>query len=77
VAFLAWRVWRGGTISWVLLMLASVWNLAAIVFASEAPWSWSVYWQATAAAVQLGALFSPAIWNRLGVTRRSAVSSSR
>jgi len=66
LTFLAWRVWRGGTISWTLLMLASLWNLAAIAFGAVAPWTFSIYWQAAIAAIQLALLFSPALRHRLG-----------
>ena len=70
LTFLAWRAWRGGTISWALLMLGSVWNLIAIVLGAAAPWNPAVYWQAAIAAIQLALLFSPAIHHRLGRTAR-------
>jgi hypothetical protein len=70
LAFLSWRVWRGGTISWVLLMLISLWGLAAITFGAVAPWNWSIYGQAALAAIQVALLFSPAIWTGLGGPRR-------
>jgi hypothetical protein len=64
--FLAWRVCRGGTISWALLMLGSAWSLFAIVLGSVAPWSLEVYWQTAIAVVQLALLFGPGIHRRLG-----------
>jgi hypothetical protein len=61
LAFLAWRVSRGGTFSWTLLMLGSAWGLFAMVVGAVAPWSLDVYGQAAISAVQLALLFSPAI----------------
>jgi hypothetical protein len=70
LGFLAWRVCRGGTISWAILMLLSAFNLAVTVVGTVWPWSFSTYWQAALAAIQLGLLFSPAVWHRLGTRRR-------
>jgi len=64
--FLAWRTWRGGTISWALFMLGSVWSLVAIIFGAVTPWTSAIYWNAAIAAVQLALLCSPAIRQRLG-----------
>ena len=74
VAFLAWRIHRGGRVSWAILMLASVWNLAAVVLGAVAPWSPLYVLEVAQAAVQLCLLFSPAIRNRLGPVRRSVAS---
>ena len=70
LAFLSWRVWRGGTISWALLLLVSIWNLATTVMGAIAPWSLSIYAQAALEAIQLALMFSPAIWHNLGSLRR-------
>ena len=68
--FFSWRVWRGGTISWALLLLVSIWNLATTVMGAIAPWSLSIYAQAALEAIQLALMFSPAIWHNLGSLRR-------
>lgn len=53
LAFLVWRVWRGGTISWFLLLAWSVLDIALLLVGSAWPWDSWLAWNLVPGIAQL------------------------
>lgn len=72
-SFLAWRIWRGGRISWVILLLINLVDLFSLMFATGpfGSWTLSPYLVTLVLAGEFTLLLSPAIRHRLGPTRRA------
>jgi hypothetical protein len=61
IAFIAWRVWLGGAVSWVLLAAVSIYGLVIIPVASAWPWNGATILGFFVSAVQLALVFTPPI----------------
>lgn len=79
VLFLAWRTWRGGTISFAVLLLFSGFGLVVDVVATVWPWDASVLLNLVVDVAQLAILLSPAVRHSLGTRAkaRSGYSSDK
>ena len=73
-AFLAWRVSRGGRVSRMILVIASVASCAMAVLAVARRWDLSVVALVIIGAAQVALLVSPPVYGR---TRRPGRSSAR
>jgi hypothetical protein len=69
LTFLTWRIWRGGSVSWVLLTVLTVLDLADTVLGAAAPLAVPVYLPIAFTAMQLAILLSPAVRHRSAQTR--------
>jgi hypothetical protein len=67
--FLAWRVWRGGRVSRVVLILVSMISFGGAAFTGPRLWSFGVLALLAIYAAQFGLLVSPAVYQR---TRRDS-----
>ncbi|HUB38875.1 MAG TPA: hypothetical protein VMA72_08490 [Streptosporangiaceae bacterium] len=67
--FLAWRVWRGGRTSRVVLILVSMISFGGAAFTGPRLWSFGVLALLAIYAAQVALLVSPAVYQR---TRRDA-----
>ncbi len=61
VGFLVWRVWRGGRVSWVILVVINSLALAALVMGVASPWGLYQLGLLVFIVVQLAVLLSPAV----------------
>jgi hypothetical protein len=65
-AFLSWRVWRGGRISFAIMLLLSIYGVVVDLIATVWPWDASVVLNLVSDLGQLAILLSPAVRNNLG-----------
>ena len=59
--FLVWRVWRGGRVSWVILVAINGLAVAALVMGVASPWGLYQLGLLVFIVVQLAVLLSPAV----------------
>jgi hypothetical protein len=72
-AFLAWRIWGGGRISWAILLLINLVDLVSLILVTGPFGSWilSPYLIIFVLGGGIILLLSPAIRHRLGPARRT------
>jgi hypothetical protein len=67
---LAWRIWRGGTISWFALFMLSLLSVGTAALA-QWPWNWPAAFLVLMLFIRAGILVIPSVW-RLARSRSAA-----
>jgi len=69
--FLLWRIWRGGKVAWVVLVLLDAAAVGVLVLGQAWPWDWSGTGLLAIVAAQLIMLVSPAVRHHLQARARA------